>query len=139
MLQVAGPSGGPGDEDSSRISPWELFNAGLDADEVLEEAQSLPQDARSRMLAAVRRAGREPRFELFLETPSPTIFHSASTAAGDADARSASSITYLLERPCFRGLWGFVRCCTLLPEAAAGAACPLQIFQHVRSAVPVSY
>lgn len=84
--QVAGPGGGQSDEDSSRISPWEMFNAGLGADEVLEEAPSLPQDARSRMLAAVRRAGTEPRFELFLETPSPTIFHSASTATGDTAA-----------------------------------------------------
>ena len=80
---MAAPGGGQGDEDSSRISPWEMFNAGLEADEVLEEAPSLPQDARSRMLAAVRRAGQESRFELFLETPSPTIFHSASTATGD--------------------------------------------------------
>lgn len=59
-----------------RISPWEMFEAGLGVEQVLAEAPALPEELRARLLATVRRLVRDPRFEMFATPPSPLTHHS---------------------------------------------------------------
>lgn len=56
-----------------------MFDAGLDSDHVLEEAPTISLELRTRLLAAVKRVVREPRFEIFASSPGINVYYSGSS------------------------------------------------------------
>ena len=81
----------PGDD---HISPWEMFDVGLDAEAVLAETPALPQELRTRLLAAVRRIMREPRFEIFAHSPGINVFHSGRSTGVPPPLTSTHTFTH---------------------------------------------
>lgn len=73
--QEVGSSSAAEKEETSKHSPWELFDENVTADGVREEAPTLDDQVLSRTMMAVEQALADPQYSVFVKVPSARECH----------------------------------------------------------------